>query len=56
MAKGNFKSTTLPLNLWTFLDRYREKNRLRSIAQAIEFIVVEAGHNPNGVSEEKAEE
>jgi NAD-dependent SIR2 family protein deacetylase len=40
-----FKSTTLPNDLYDFLEKYKENKRLRSIAQAIDFIATEAGYD-----------
>lgn len=46
MAKGNWKSTSLTLKIWLWLDCYRKSKRLRSIDEAIEHLILEAGYEP----------
>ena len=45
MPYGNHKSTTLNLKVYEWLEGYKEAKGLRSIAQAIEFVIREAGYN-----------
>ena len=45
MVKEGYKSTTLPVRVWEWLDAYKEKEDLRSIPQAIEWIIKEAGYD-----------
>ena len=45
VVKEGYKSTTLPVRVWEWLDAYKEKERLRSIPQAIEFVIREAGYD-----------
>jgi len=44
--KGKHKSVTMPLYLWKWLEEYRRRRSLRSIAQAIERVINETGDNP----------
>jgi len=56
LGKGNWKSTTLPLSLWTWLEEYRKEKHLASIAQAICFVIDEAGHDPYKYEDKTARE
>ena len=47
MGKKYGKSTTLSEELYEWLEEYRDQKGLRSVAQAIEFIIREAGYNPS---------
>ena len=46
MARNTYKSTTISLQVWEWLEEYKKAKGLRSIAQAIEFVIREAGYNP----------
>jgi len=41
MAKGNFKSITVSKQNFEFLKEYQTKKKLRSIDQALEFLIAE---------------
>lgn len=47
MAKKYGRSTTVSQQVYDWLDAYKESKGLRSIAQAVEFVIREAGYDFN---------
>ena len=47
MVKDGFKSLTIKEELWDWLNAYKKLKRLKSIPQAIEWVITEAGYDPS---------
>jgi len=45
MAPEEYHSTSVKVKVWEWLSAYKESRGLRSVGQAIEFLIKEAGYD-----------